>query len=203
MKIGNARLNIVIKIIAGLQDFFNLNCRVADHSSFIFLSGRWRFFSEYNFKNINQKSIHIYIHICICCIYVYSGVTKRRETRETRESTKRVGCTQFCRKNNGSFNYRIDCLEFLLPGAILPFHPFFLSASLCFLFLFFFVILVSVNFTKQSSARLYTRAPERIASFSIYVFIRTHEFAPTHKRTEVKYFFRSVPVQDLCIAQFN
>lgn len=135
---------------------FKSSC-VAERSSFIFLSGRYWIFRSIVSKHVNSPSFFPkYIYICI-------GITKRRETRETRESTKRVGCTQLCRKNNGSFNYRIDCLEFLSPSAILPFHSFFLFAPFVFFNIFFFSICLSILQNKVARDSSYTRS-ERIAS---------------------------------------
>lgn len=65
-------------------------------------------------------------------MYMYMAALRNAEKQENRR--KEFGCTQLCRKNNGSFNYRIDCLEFLSPGAILPFHPFFRPPLFFFLF---------------------------------------------------------------------
>lgn len=55
---------------------------------------------------------------------------RERDGQEERIVEKSpVGCYAgelSARKNNGSFNYRIDCAKFLSPAAILPFDPFFL-----------------------------------------------------------------------------
>lgn len=74
-----------------------------------------------------------------------------------------------------------------------------------FVFFFFFSLFqyLSVNFTKQSSARFVIHARRANCEFFRYVFIQTHEFAPTHKRIEIKYFFSFSPSGFVRIARFN
>lgn len=92
-------------------------------------------FPQHSFKNIDLKK---YIS---CTTVLRNAEERRKQENRRRELVIRSSLSlSLCRKNNGSFNYRIDCLEFLSPGAILPFHPFFPSAP-CFFFRYFSICL--------------------------------------------------------------
>lgn len=107
----------------------------------------------------------------------YSKITKRRETRarahgKQENQRKKVWLyAQLWRKNNGSFNYRIDCLKFLSTGYLRPFvRSFFLSAHP----LFFFIISVSVCQFSETKQRTIRCSCELRVFFVLYELVRSH-----------------------------
>lgn len=115
-------------------------------------------------------------------------LTEREREREIDEKS-RAGCTlAVCRKNNGSFNYRIDCAKFLSLQPLffhfilssffgLPLLPLSEIARSLVVFFCYFSVRLPIFAKQSSSERCRDASSESRASYSLRIR-QTHEFAP-------------------------